>query len=54
MTGNQAELTGEAADLLFHLMVLLRASGSSLEQVLAVLRQRHQRISAGERRPLPE
>jgi phosphoribosyl-ATP pyrophosphohydrolase/phosphoribosyl-AMP cyclohydrolase len=54
MTGNQAELTGEAADLLFHLMVLLRVSGSSLEQVLAVLRQRHQRISAGERRPLPE
>lgn len=54
MAGNQAGLPGEAADLLYHLLVLLRASGSSLQEMLIVLRQRHQRISAGERRPLPE
>ncbi|MGI4835662.1 MAG: bifunctional phosphoribosyl-AMP cyclohydrolase/phosphoribosyl-ATP diphosphatase HisIE [Janthinobacterium lividum] len=54
MAGNQAGLPGEAADLLYHLLVLLRASGSSLAELLAVLRQRHQRISAGERRPLPD
>jgi phosphoribosyl-ATP pyrophosphohydrolase/phosphoribosyl-AMP cyclohydrolase len=54
MAGNRAGLPGEAADLLYHLLVLLRASGSSLEEMLAVLRQRHQTISAGQRRPLPE
>lgn len=54
MVGNQTAMTGEAADLLYHLLVLLRATNGSLEDMLAVLRQRHQRISAGERRPLPE
>jgi phosphoribosyl-ATP pyrophosphohydrolase/phosphoribosyl-AMP cyclohydrolase len=54
MAGNRAGLPGEAADLLYHLLVLLRASGSSLAEMLAVLRQRHQTISAGQRRPLPE
>ena len=54
MAGNKAGLPGEAADLLYHLLVLLQASGSSLEEVLAVLRQRHQTIGAGQRRPLPE
>jgi phosphoribosyl-ATP pyrophosphohydrolase/phosphoribosyl-AMP cyclohydrolase len=54
MAGNRAGLPGEAADLLYHLLVLLRASGSSLEEMLAVLRQRHQTISAGQRRPLPD
>lgn len=34
-------LSGEAADLMFHLLVLLRARGLSLEAALAVLRQRH-------------
>jgi len=34
-------LCGEAADLLFHLQVLLRARGLSLENAVAVLRQRH-------------
>lgn len=34
-------LTGEAADLLFHLLVLLRARGLSLDSAIAVLRQRH-------------
>lgn len=36
-----AELCGEAADLLFHLLVLLRARGLSLEDAVAVLRERH-------------
>jgi len=53
MAGNPG-LPGEAADLVYHLLVLLRASGSSLEEMLVVLRQRHQTISAGQRRPLPD
>ncbi len=35
-------LCGEAADLLFHLQVLLRARGLSLDDAVAVLRERHQ------------
>jgi len=54
MAGNKVGLAGEAADLVYHLLVLLRASGSSLEEMLAVLRQRHQTIAAGQRRPLPD
>ena len=34
-------LDGEAADLLYHLIVLLRARGRSLEDAVAVLRRRH-------------
>ena len=51
VAGNLAGLPGEAADLLYHLLVLLCASGSSLNEVLAVLRARHQTIAAGTRRP---
>lgn len=54
MVGNKAGLAGEAADLVYHLLVLLRVSGSSLDEMLAVLRQRHQTIAAGQRRPLPD
>jgi phosphoribosyl-ATP pyrophosphohydrolase/phosphoribosyl-AMP cyclohydrolase len=36
-----AELAGEAADLLYHLLVLLRARGLSLADALAVLQERH-------------
>jgi len=32
---------GESADLLFHLIVLLRARGLSLDDAVAVLAQRH-------------
>lgn len=35
-------LLGEAADLLYHLQVLLRARGRSLEDAVGVLRDRHQ------------
>lgn len=54
MAGNQRALVGEAADLVYHLLLLLRVSGSSLDELLAVLKQRHQVIAAGTRRPLPE
>jgi phosphoribosyl-ATP pyrophosphohydrolase/phosphoribosyl-AMP cyclohydrolase len=54
MAGNRAGVASEAADLVYHLLVLLRASGSSLDDMLAVLRQRHQTIAAGQRRPLPD
>ena len=51
VAGNRAGLPGEAADLLYHLLVLLCATGSSLAEVLEVMRARHQTISAGTRRP---
>ncbi|WP_348533738.1 bifunctional phosphoribosyl-AMP cyclohydrolase/phosphoribosyl-ATP diphosphatase HisIE [Hymenobacter nitidus] len=51
VAGNRAGLPGEAADLLYHLLVLLTAAGLTLEEVVAVLRQRHSTISAGTRRP---
>ncbi|MDJ0365839.1 bifunctional phosphoribosyl-AMP cyclohydrolase/phosphoribosyl-ATP diphosphatase HisIE [Hymenobacter sp. H14-R3] len=54
MAGNRAGVASEAADLVYHLLVLLRATGSSLDEMLTVLRQRHQTISGGQRRPLPE
>jgi len=38
---DDAALCGEAADLLFHLQVLLRARGLSLQDAVDVLRQRH-------------
>ncbi|SNC63094.1 phosphoribosyl-ATP pyrophosphatase /phosphoribosyl-AMP cyclohydrolase [Hymenobacter gelipurpurascens] len=48
--GNIEGLKGEAADLLYHLLVLLTASGLSLEDIVQVLRQRHTTISGGVRR----
>jgi len=36
-------LEGEAADLVFHLMVLLRFKGTSLQNVVALLQARHQK-----------
>jgi phosphoribosyl-ATP pyrophosphohydrolase/phosphoribosyl-AMP cyclohydrolase len=36
-----AELAGEAADLLYHLLVLLRSRGMALEDAVAVLQTRH-------------
>lgn len=40
LTGSEAELAGEAADLLFHLLVLLDARGVALDTVLAELARR--------------
>jgi len=39
--GDRAEQLEEAADLLFHLLVLLNAKGIRLEQVAALLGERH-------------
>lgn len=48
VAGDEAALLGEAADLLFHLLVLLRARGLGLADVDAVLRSRHHaRIAPG-------
>lgn len=38
---DDAELLGESADLVFHLMVLLRARGLGMADVVAVLAKRH-------------
>jgi phosphoribosyl-ATP pyrophosphohydrolase len=40
LTGDRAELVGEAADLLFHLLVLLSAKDVPLAEVLAELDRR--------------
>ena len=40
LTGSREELIGEAADTLFHLLVLLDAKGVSLGEVLAELERR--------------
>lgn len=40
LAGDEKELVGEAADLLFHLMVLLAEKGVPLETVLAELDRR--------------
>lgn len=40
LAGDAAELVGEAADLMFHLMVLLAEKGVPLEAVLAELDRR--------------
>lgn len=39
---NQALFLGEAADLLFHYLVLLQAKNCSLQDVINVLKERHQ------------
>lgn len=40
LSGSREELVGEAADTLFHLLVLLDAKGVSLEEVFAELDRR--------------
>lgn len=38
---NDELFKNEAADLLFHLMILLEAKGITLEEVISVLQERH-------------
>ncbi|MEC8552628.1 MAG: bifunctional phosphoribosyl-AMP cyclohydrolase/phosphoribosyl-ATP diphosphatase, partial [Pseudomonadota bacterium] len=38
---DRAEITNEAADLLFHMLVLLADADMSLADAIEVLRQRH-------------
>lgn len=40
-TGERDALVGEAGDLIFHLLVLLRARGAGLADVVSLLRERH-------------
>ncbi|MSP42782.1 MAG: phosphoribosyl-ATP diphosphatase [Alphaproteobacteria bacterium] len=40
VSGDQTQITAEAADVLYHLLVLLQASGLSLADVCAVLAAR--------------
>lgn len=40
LSGSEEELVGEAADVLFHLTVLLAAKGVRLERVMAELERR--------------
>ncbi len=42
MAGDREELANEAADLMFHLLVLLRSQQLELNDVIKVLQQRHQ------------
>lgn len=44
--GDRAELAGEAADLLFHLMLLLRESGVSGDDVATRLAERHRKTES--------
>lgn len=46
--GDRDEQIGEAADLLFHMLVLLNAKGIRLEDVTAALEQRHARMAGKE------
>ncbi len=46
VAGDRTEMESEAADLLYHLLVLLEASGSSLDAVTAELKRRHPASSA--------
>lgn len=43
VAGKLESMTGEAADLLYHLLVLLAATGLELADVVAVLQERHQK-----------
>ena len=45
VAGKTETLKGEAADLLFHLLVLLAASDLKLSDIIGVLEERHQKKS---------
>ena len=38
---NETDFNNEAADLMFHYLVLLRARGVDLSEIVSVLRERH-------------
>jgi phosphoribosyl-ATP pyrophosphohydrolase/phosphoribosyl-AMP cyclohydrolase len=43
VTQSETQILGEAADLLFHMLLLLKAKGLSLARVADTLRARHER-----------
>lgn len=49
VVGDKAGLTGEAADVLYHLLVTLRAAGVPLADVYAELEARQNRLGQAER-----
>lgn len=54
LTGSREELVGEAADVLFHLLVLLDAKGVPLDEVLAELERREGTSGLTEKAARPE
>ncbi len=54
LTGNREELVGEAADVLFHLLVLLGAKGVALAEVLAELDRREGTSGIAEKAARPQ
>lgn len=52
--GNRAELTAEAADVLYHLMVLLHARAISVNDVLQELERRTARSGLAEKAARPK
>ena len=51
---DRAELTKEAADVLYHLLVVLHLSGVSLEEVLSELQQRTTQSGLAEKASRPK
>jgi phosphoribosyl-ATP pyrophosphohydrolase/phosphoribosyl-AMP cyclohydrolase len=51
--GDDREQLEEAADLVFHLLVLLNAKGLRLADVTRILEQRHRAVRAGDDPPAP-
>ncbi len=54
LAGDEAELVAEAADLLFHLIVLLSHKGVKLDKVLAELNRREGLSGLAEKAARPE
>jgi len=53
VAGNRAELTAEAADVLYHLLVLLRGAGVPLSDVMATLEARTAQSGIAEKASRP-
>ena len=53
VAGNRAELTAEAADVLYHLLVLLRSAGVPLSDVMATLEARTAQSGIAEKASRP-
>ena len=49
MTGDKAHVTAEAGDVLYHLLVLLKASGVELSTVMSELERREQQSGLEEK-----
>lgn len=54
VTGDRANLTAEAADVLYHLLVTLRAAGISLSEVMAELERRTAQSGLAEKASRPK